>query len=74
MACDKVKAWLSHAGVPFTAHNVEDDPAAYDTLIATGYRTVPLTVIGERMVAGFRPEALAAALGLHVVPDDPVVR
>jgi hypothetical protein len=32
MACDKVKAWLSQAGVDFIAHNVETDIAAYDAL------------------------------------------
>ena len=65
MACDKVKAWLSLAGVPFIAHNVEEDSAAYDALIATGFRTVPLVVVGDRMVAGYRPGALAEALAVR---------
>lgn len=62
MACDKVKAWLSQAGVDFVAHNVETDMEAYDALLALGYRTVPLTLIDDRAVAGFRPDALAEAL------------
>ncbi len=62
MACERVKAWLSQAGVPFIAYNVDDDDATYDALVATGFRTVPLAVIGERTVAGYQPEALADAL------------
>jgi glutaredoxin len=57
-----VKAWLSQAGVGFVARNVMTDIAAYDALIALGFRTVPLTVIDGRAVAGFTPEALAEAL------------
>jgi glutaredoxin len=56
-----VKAWLSREGVPFTAYNVDEDDRAYDDLMARGYRTVPVTVFGERTIIGFDPAALAAA-------------
>lgn len=46
----------------FTARNVDVDDAAYDDLVATGVRTVPLTVIDGRAVVGFVPAALIAAL------------
>ena len=62
MACEKVKAWLSQAGVAFIAHNVDQDDAAYDALVATGFRTVPVTVIAGRPVVGYQPDALAEAL------------
>lgn len=71
MACDQVKAWLSQAGVAFVAHNVEEDGAAYDALLATGFRTVPLTKIGDRFVKGFAPDALAEALSVWPGPVDP---
>ncbi len=71
MACDKVKAWLSQAGVDFIAHNVETDMAAYDALLALGVRTVPLTVIDGRLVTGFRPEALAETLSARRATSDP---
>jgi glutaredoxin len=48
--------------VPFTAYNVDEDDKAYDALIARGFRTVPVTVIGERVVKGFDADALSAAL------------
>ena len=47
------------------------DIEAYDALLALGFRTVPLTVIDGRAVAGFRPEALADALSARRAPFDP---
>jgi len=48
--------------VPFTAHNVDEDEAAYDELIARGFRTIPLTIIGDRSLVGYDPGALGAAV------------
>jgi hypothetical protein len=48
--------------VPFTARNVDEDEAAYDELIARGYRTIPVTFVGDRVVKGFDPAALAEAI------------
>ena len=48
--------------MPFTAHNVDEDEEAYDELIARGWRTVPVTVIGDRLLKGFDPDALASAI------------
>jgi glutaredoxin len=53
-----VKELLSQAGVPFTAHNVDEDGAAYDELIARGWRTIPVTVFGDVVVKGFDVGAL----------------
>jgi hypothetical protein len=72
-----VKEFLSHEGVPFIAHNVDEDDRAYDDLIARGFRTVPVTVFDlsgrsgeasgdakadDRTITGFDREALAAAV------------
>ena len=48
--------------MPFTAYNVDEDDRAYDDLIARGFRTVPITVIGDRAVTGYDVDALTAAL------------
>ena len=48
--------------MPFTALNVDEDDRAYDELIARGWRTIPVTVFGERVVRGFDVEALSAAI------------
>ncbi|MGD9902673.1 MAG: glutaredoxin family protein [Vicinamibacterales bacterium] len=58
-----MKAWLSHAGVPFVLKNVDDDLEAYHELVARGYRTVPVTVRGADAVVGFDAAALAALTG-----------
>ena len=47
--------------MPFTAYNVDEDDRAYDDLLARGYRSVPVTVIGEKALIGYDPDALAAA-------------
>jgi hypothetical protein len=57
-----VKALLSRERVPFTARNVDEDDRAYDELIARGFRTVPVTVIGAEIVAGFDEAALLNAI------------
>jgi glutaredoxin len=57
-----VKEFLSREGVSYTVYNVDEDEPAYDELIARGFRTIPVTVIGDRSLTGFDPDALAAAL------------
>jgi hypothetical protein len=63
-----VKAWLSQAGIAFTTRNVELDLDAYHELIARGFRTVPVTVIGEGdaavSITGYNETALKDALGM----------
>ena len=57
-----MKELLSREGVPFTAHNVDEDARAYDALIARGFRTVPVTLVGDRIIKGYDREALVAAI------------
>jgi glutaredoxin len=60
-----VKELLSRGGHAFTVKNVEEDSHAYTELVRSGYRTVPVTLIGTHAVRGFDEarlrEALAAA-------------
>ena len=48
--------------MPFTAHNVDEDDRAYDELIARGWRTIPVTIIGDHVIKGFDAGALATAI------------
>jgi len=57
-----VKEFLSRAGRAYLERNVDDDPSAYDELLARGWRSVPVTVIGSESVRGWDPTALGAAL------------
>jgi glutaredoxin len=57
-----VKELLSQNAVPFTAYNVDEDDRAYDDLIARGWRTVPVTIIGAHVIKGYDAAALEAAI------------
>jgi glutaredoxin len=57
-----VKEFLSQRGYSFDVRVVDEDDAAYDQLLALGFRTVPVTVIGSTAVRGFDPDALLRAL------------
>ena len=57
-----MKEFLSRARRPFVEKNVDEDQAVYAELVALGWRTVPVTIVGGRGVKGFDPDALRAAL------------
>jgi len=63
-----VKELLSRAGVPFEIRNIETDLTAYQDLLNRGFRSVPVTFIGDdpspASVVGFNESALKTALGL----------
>ena len=48
--------------MPFVVRNVDDDLSAYEELMARGFRTVPVTLVGDEALIGYQPEALAAAI------------
>ena len=66
-----MKEFLSRAGRTFEIRNVDEDLSAYQELIARGFRTVPVTMIGETAIKGFDEAALTLALegGGQVPPD-----
>ena len=57
-----MKEFLSRAGAVFTVLNVDEDDRAYDALIARGFRSVPVTIVGDRVIRGYDPVALEQAL------------
>jgi hypothetical protein len=61
-----VKEFLSRAGRPFILRDVDEDLAAYQELVARGFRTVPVTIItgetAEIAIRGFDEDALTRAL------------
>ena len=54
--------------MPFVAKDVETDLGAYKELLARGFRTVPVTLVGDEpeplAIVGFNAPALKRALGL----------
>ena len=57
-----VKVYLSRKGIPFKELNVSTDREALKELLGMGYRTTPVTVIGDERVVGFSAAGLDAAL------------
>ena len=57
-----MKEFLSRRGVAFTVRLVDEDDAAYGALLALGYRSVPVTVVGDKVVQGYDTAALTSAL------------
>ena len=50
-------------GFPFTERNVSEDLEARRQLLAMGFDATPVTVIGNRTVAGFDGPEIDEALG-----------
>jgi glutaredoxin len=57
-----VKEFLSRAGYTFDTKNIEEDDQAYGELLALGARSVPVTLIGDRVITGFDQAQLRSAL------------
>ena len=57
-----VKEYLSQQGVTYLEKNISEDAAARTELVSMGYRSAPVTVIGEHRIVGYKPQALEQAL------------
>ena len=57
-----VKVYLSRKGFEFTEHNVSTDRDSLKDLVAMGYRSTPVTIIGDEKVVGYSPSKLDTAL------------
>jgi hypothetical protein len=59
-----VKEFLSRNGREFVVKNVDEDPEAFNELVALGLMTIPVTIVDDYVVRGFDEKMLRAALGL----------
>jgi len=57
-----VKELLSRDRQTFTVRNIEEDPEAYDELLAMGFKVVPVTIIDGQAIKGYDERALRQAL------------
>ena len=57
-----VKVYLSRKGVPFTEYNVSTDSDGLTALVGMGFRTTPVTVIGDERIVGYNPAKIDAGL------------
>ena len=54
--------YLSQKGVPFTEKNVSRDQSAIQDLVQMKARSLPVILIGDKMLHGFNPNAIDEAL------------
>jgi hypothetical protein len=57
-----VKEFLSRAGRAFTVRNVDEDPDAFNEMVAMGVMRIPLTIVGDHVVVGYDEKRLREAL------------
>lgn len=64
-ACKDTKAYLGSLGVTVDERDIEKDPKANAELVKLAGEDagIPVTVIGKKVIGGFDPAALKAALG-----------
>ena len=61
--CTMVKKFLTSKGKEYTVVNLEEEPETRQSLLEkTGAMTVPQTMIGNKIIVGWNPGMLAAAL------------
>jgi mycoredoxin len=66
--CHTEMQWLDRLGIPYTAKNIEEDPAASAELmekINGDFRGVPVTDIGGDIILGFDRPRLQDAIKAH---------
>ena len=57
-----VKGYLSRSGFDFTEHNVSTDMDSQKELLSMGYRSTPVSVIGDEVVVGYNKPKIDEAL------------
>ncbi len=64
MSCEREKEFISQKGVPFTAKNIRENPAALAEFRRLGYQATPVTIIDGEIVVGFDRGKIERLLGL----------
>jgi glutaredoxin 3 len=60
--CAKYRTLLDGRGLRFEERNTTEQPALLDDLAKRGIRMVPTIFVGDKFVAGFRPNSLMELL------------
>jgi glutaredoxin-like protein NrdH len=56
--CDSTKRYLKRELIDFVEVKLQDDPQAYEMVMAKGFTQAPIVMAGERMWSGFRMDEL----------------
>jgi glutaredoxin len=63
-----VKELLSRERLSFSVRNIEEDPGAFEELLAMGFKVVPVTIIDGQAITGYDEHALRRAIAAAVEP------
>lgn len=69
--CGALRVYLKARGIAYEEHDVDASLEARQAFRAMGGVGVPLVVIGDRVIHGFNPFSLEAALGADPEPAVP---
>ena len=61
--CTATYRALEQKGIQFDIVDISQDQDAYNSILALGYRQVPVVVAGGEHWAGFRPDKINALMG-----------
>ena len=62
--CGRTKEFLSSQGIEYEDGDVEHDKQSMDELLARGIKSVPVTILDDKVVIGFNPQELAKLFDL----------
>ncbi|WP_139491362.1 5'-methylthioadenosine/adenosylhomocysteine nucleosidase [Brevibacillus dissolubilis] len=62
--CDLVKKALDAEGIAYEVRDVMSSPEHQEAVEKLGFMGIPVTVVGDKAVKGYQPEALKELLGL----------
>ncbi|MCB9771282.1 MAG: hypothetical protein H6754_01835 [Candidatus Omnitrophica bacterium] len=60
--CRKMTAFLKQNGIAYTAHDIEKNDMAKKMYQKYGGQGVPLVIVGEKVIRGYNPDGVVAAL------------
>lgn len=60
--CTLVKQMLSHLQIPFEVRDISENPEYQQEVEGHGFLGVPVTVVGDQTVKGYRPEEIKKLL------------
>ena len=60
--CKALRAYLKTRGIAYVEHNVNANRETREAFYASGVQGVPVVMIGDRVIEGFNPLAIEAAL------------
>ncbi|HEY3926917.1 MAG TPA: glutaredoxin domain-containing protein [Candidatus Koribacter sp.] len=70
--CQWLKAWLRERNLEFEEHDVSTDKVAVFTLLRKyKSQSTPTLVVGDRILIGFEPEKIEAALAAEMKKGTP---